>query len=147
MALLVFAVTLVLAVLVSGFAQRSIVSTAVLFFAAGFLAGDETLGLLKFDQNVAAVARLAEIALFGVLFVDGMKISVRDLRVGWHLPLRALLLGMPITLMVTAVLARMSRACPGMRRSSSAPSSARPTRCWCPRSSAAKKFRSNSATY
>ncbi len=106
LALLVFAVTLMCAVLLSGLAQRSILSTAVLFFAAGFLAGDETLGLLTIDQHDPVVARLAEVALFAVLFVDGMKLTLRDLRSGWHLPGRALLLGMPITLLLTAVLAR-----------------------------------------
>jgi NhaP-type Na+/H+ or K+/H+ antiporter len=105
-ALLVFAVTLMCAVLVSGLAQRSILSTAVLFFAAGFLAGHDTLGLLTIDQHDPVVARLAEVALFAVLFVDGMKLTARDLRSSWHLPGRALLLGMPITLLVTALLAR-----------------------------------------
>jgi NhaP-type Na+/H+ or K+/H+ antiporter len=91
---------------VSGLAQRSILSTAVLFFAAGFLAGHDTLGLLTIDQHDPVVARLAEVALFAVLFVDGMKLTARDLRSSWHLPGRALLLGMPITLLVTALLAR-----------------------------------------
>lgn len=106
LALLVFAVTLMAAVLLSGLAQRSILSTAVLFLAAGFLAGDETLGLLTIDQHDPVVARLAEVALFAVLFVDGMKLTLRDLRSSWHLPGRALLLGMPITLLLTALMAR-----------------------------------------
>ncbi len=104
-AVLVFAVTLLLAVLVSALAQRSILSTAVLFLAAGFVAGHDTLGLLDIDQYDAFVARLAEVALFAVLFVDGMKLSFRELRASWHLPGRALVLGMPITLLITALLA------------------------------------------
>lgn len=104
-AVMVFAVTLLIAVLLSALAQRSILSTAVVFLAAGFMAGHDTLGLLDIDQYDAFVARLAEVALFAVLFVDGMKLSFRELRAGWHLPTRALVLGMPITLLITAFLA------------------------------------------
>jgi sodium/hydrogen antiporter len=102
---LVFAITLLLAVLVSGLAQRSILSTAVLFFAAGFLAGHGTLGILHVDANSEFVSHLAEVSLFTVLFSDGMKLSSRELKAGWHLPGRALVLGMPITLLITAALA------------------------------------------
>ena len=49
---------------------------------------------------------LAELALFAVLFTDGMRVGVRDLARAWRLPGRALLLGMPLTLVVTAVVAR-----------------------------------------
>lgn len=101
----VFSVTLLLAVLVSGLAQRSILSTAVLFFAAGFLAGHDTLGILSIDQNSPFVSRLSEIALFTVLFSDGMKLSLPELRSGWRLPGRALFLGLPLTLLITAALA------------------------------------------
>ena len=41
---LVFAITLLAAVLVSDLAERSILSTAVLFLLAGFVAGDGVLG-------------------------------------------------------------------------------------------------------
>lgn len=48
---------------------------------------------------------LAELALFSVLYSDGMKVGFRDLRRAWRLPGRALLLGLPITLLLTAVAA------------------------------------------
>lgn len=48
---------------------------------------------------------LAELALFSVLFTDGQRIGVRDLTLAWKLPGRALLLGMPLTFLVTGVLA------------------------------------------
>ena len=49
------------------------------------------------------VGLVAELALFSVLFTDGMLVGVRDLAVAWRLPGRALLLGMPLTLVGTAV--------------------------------------------
>jgi len=44
------------------------------------------------------VGRFAELALFGVLFTDGMQIGAGDLRSAWGLPGRALLFGFPLTL-------------------------------------------------
>jgi NhaP-type Na+/H+ or K+/H+ antiporter len=51
------------------------------------------------------VAKFAEFALFSVLFTDGMRLGLRDLGAAWRLPGRALFLGMPLTLLGTALLA------------------------------------------
>ncbi len=48
---------------------------------------------------------LAELALFSVLFTDGMRAAIGDVIKAWALPGRALLLGMPLTLLATALLA------------------------------------------
>ena len=104
-AVLVFAGTLLAAVLLSGLAERTVLSTAVLFLVAGFLAGGGVLDLLALQPADPLVIHLAEVALFGVLFTDGMRAGVRDLVSAWHLPGRALLLGLPLTLLVTALLA------------------------------------------
>jgi len=52
------------------------------------------------------VETVAEVALFATLFTDGMRVGVRDLRGAWRLPGRALLFGLPLTLLLTAVLGR-----------------------------------------
>ncbi|HXV81027.1 MAG TPA: cation:proton antiporter [Candidatus Binatia bacterium] len=102
-ALLVFAVTLLVAVFLSEIARRSILSTAVLFLLAGFIAGmGEWISVTSSDPVVSEFSRLA---LFSVLFTDGMRVGVRDLVSAWHLPGRALLLGFPINLLLTAMLA------------------------------------------
>ncbi len=106
MLLTAFAAVLLLAVLISSLAHRTILSTAVLFLAAGFLLGDETLGLLSLQPGSPIVATLAELALFAVLFTDGMRIGWADLRSAWRLPGRALGWGLPLTLLGTALLAR-----------------------------------------
>ncbi len=95
---LVFALTLLLAVLVSGLAHRSVLSTAVLFLAAGFAVGQGALSLVSLRPHDPLVGLLAELALFSVLFTDGMRVGIRDLTSAWELPGRALLLGMPLTL-------------------------------------------------
>ena len=101
---LVFATTLLAAVLLSGLAERTVLSTAVLFLVVGFLTGGVT-NFLTIRPEDPLTIRLAELALFAVLFTDGMRVGVRDLAYAWRLPGRALLLGLPLTLLFTAALA------------------------------------------
>ncbi|WP_233600079.1 sodium:proton antiporter [Micromonospora sp. M71_S20] len=103
--LLCFAAVLLAAVLVSALAHRTILSTAALFLVAGFLLGEDTGGVLHLRADSPIVAQLAELALFAVLFTDGMRVGWADLRSAWRLPGRALGWGLPLTLLVTAVLA------------------------------------------
>lgn len=105
MLLLSFAAVLLVAVLVSALAHRTILSTAALFLVAGFILGPQTTGVLDVRADSPIVATLAELALFAVLFSDGMRVGWRDLRSAWRLPTRALGVGLPLTMAVTAVLA------------------------------------------
>jgi sodium/hydrogen antiporter len=102
---LVFGSTLLLAVLVSDLASRSILSTSVLFLIAGFFLGDGMIGLVHFKAG-HPVEIFLELALFTVLFTDGTRISIGELSAAWRLPGRALLLGMPLTFIVMAALTR-----------------------------------------
>jgi len=103
--LVAFAAVLLLAVLISNLAGRTILSTAVVFLAAGFLLGGGVTDVLPLSPEDGLVGTLAELALFAVLFTDGMRAGWSDLRSAWRLPGRALALGMPLTLVVTALLA------------------------------------------
>jgi NhaP-type Na+/H+ or K+/H+ antiporter len=105
--LLVFAVVLLLGVLLSELASRSILSTAVIFLVGGFLAGQNVLSLTELAHDDKILEIIAELALFSVLFTDGMRIGVRELASAWRLPGRALLFGMPLTLLITALLAHL----------------------------------------
>jgi NhaP-type Na+/H+ or K+/H+ antiporter len=102
---LVFAVVLFAAVVLSELASRSVLSTSVLFLAAGLLAGPAVLGIVDLRPGERAAQQVAEVALFAVLFTDGMRIGARELRRAWRLPGRALLLGMPLTFAGTTLLA------------------------------------------
>jgi len=101
----IFALTLLAAVLISELADRSVLSTAVLFLLTGFVAGEGVLNTVSLGPNDPAVAILAELALFSILFTDGMRLGVKELVSAWNLPGRALLLGLPLTLVGTAFLA------------------------------------------
>jgi NhaP-type Na+/H+ or K+/H+ antiporter len=103
-ALFVYAFSLVVAVLVSHLAQRTVLSTAVLFLASGFVVGDGILGLVVLRPDDPVVWWLVEIALFTVLFTDGMQTGLGDIASAWRLPGRALLLGLPLTLLAIAAL-------------------------------------------
>ncbi|QYG94125.1 sodium:proton antiporter [Iamia sp. SCSIO 61187] len=111
-ALLAFAGVLLVAVLVSERAHRTVLSTAVVFLVAGFLLGDEVLGAVDLGSGDEPVGVVAELALFAVLFTDGMKVGVRELRTAWRLPGRALLVGLPLTIVVIAVFGRFVAGLP-----------------------------------
>lgn len=100
-----FAGLLLLAVLLSSLANRTILSTAALFLVGGFVLGDGVTGVVSLGPGDPMVGTLAELALFAVLFTDGMHAGWQDLRSAWRLPGRALGWGLPLTLLVTAVLA------------------------------------------
>ncbi|HEY1582106.1 MAG TPA: cation:proton antiporter [Chthoniobacterales bacterium] len=104
-ALLIFAITLFFALLLSDLADRSVLSTAVLFLVAGFLVGPGVFHFLRLDHDDPIIRHLAQLTLFSVLYTDGMRAGIRDLINAWQLPGRALLLGMPLTLIATALLA------------------------------------------
>ncbi len=79
-AVLIFAVVLLVAAAISGLARRSILSTAVLFLVSGFVVGAGGLGILSVRPTDSTVSGLIQVALFSVLFTDGMQAGVDDLR-------------------------------------------------------------------
>ncbi|MCZ4119216.1 cation:proton antiporter [Streptomyces sp. H39-S7] len=100
----VFGVALLVAVLVSGLAARSILSTSLLFLLAGAAVGDGALGLVHIAPDSPLVTATADLALFTVLFTDGMHVSFPSLRAAWRNPARALGIGMPLAFAGVAVL-------------------------------------------
>ena len=104
---LAFGVVLVLTVALSGLAARSILSTALVFLVAGAVVGPGFLGLIDVSPQSPAVSGLADVALFTVLFVDGGRLPLPQLRAEWRLSGRALGLGMPLSLVLVAVAAHV----------------------------------------
>jgi len=102
--LLIFSIALLVAVLLSELADRSVLSMAVLFLVAGFLCGPGMLDFIRLTPDDPIVQRLAELALFSILFTDGMRLNLLEFTSKWRLPGRALLIGLPLTLLGTAAL-------------------------------------------
>ena len=102
---LAFSVVLAAAVLVSSRAHRTVLSTTVLFLAAGILLGPQLTGVLSVDPSGGLLYWTTEIALFAVLFTDGLDSPLQSLRKGWRLPARTLGIAMPLTIGLAAALA------------------------------------------
>ena len=101
--LAVFGVLLVAGALISGLARRSFVSLAAAFVIAGFALGEGGAEVLEFDPTSGFVQGLAVVALILILFRDGLHVDQEMLQEAWHLPLRKLVLAMPLTAALVAV--------------------------------------------
>jgi NhaP-type Na+/H+ or K+/H+ antiporter len=106
-ALLVLGGLLVLGALLSGLARRSFLSLTALFALVGFGLGQGGAGVLHFNARSPFVGDLAVVALVVILFRDGLEVEGEMLQRQWHLPLRKLVLAMPITAAVIAVGTRL----------------------------------------
>jgi sodium/hydrogen antiporter len=102
--LAVFGLLLVGGALVSGLARRSLLSLTAAFVVAGFILGRGGLEVLDLDPRSGFVQGLAVIALILILFRDGLEVEEEMLQRAWHLPLRNLVLAMPITAGLVALL-------------------------------------------
>ena len=100
-----FGVMLVLGALISGLAGRSFLSLTAAFVLAGFVLGEGGTELLDFDPTSGFVQALAVVALILILFRDGLEVEEEMLQEAWHLPLRKLLLAMPLTAGLVALAA------------------------------------------
>src|SRR4051794_33090104 len=96
-ALTVLGALLVGGALVSGIARRSMLSLTAVFVLVGVALGSGGLHVLEIDPTGGFVADLAIVALVVILFRDGLEVEAEMLRTEWHLPLRKLVLAMPIT--------------------------------------------------
>ena len=92
--------------LISGVAHRSLLSLTALFVVAGFVLGEGGLEVLQFDPESGFVASLAVVALILILFRDGLEVEAEMLQHAWHLPLRKLVLAMPLTAALVALAAK-----------------------------------------
>ena len=105
---LLFGLCLLVSVLVSGVAARTVLSTSLLFLLAGALAGQGGFGLVMLTPDSPIVGDLADLALFTVLFVDGGALRALRGEGSWRQPARALGLGMPLAFGGVAVLAHFA---------------------------------------
>jgi sodium/hydrogen antiporter len=103
----VLGLLLMLGALVSGLAGRSVLSLAALFVLSGFLLGNGGLDWIDFRARSGFVEDLAFAALIVILFRDGLEVEGEMLQRAWHLPLRKLVLAMPLTTVIVALASRV----------------------------------------
>jgi sodium/hydrogen antiporter len=102
-AALVLGILLVFGALVSGLAKRSFLSLTAVFVVVGFALGQDGLDVLHFGASSPFVQELAVVALIVILFRDGLEVESEMLQTAWRLPLRKLVLSMPITCVLVAL--------------------------------------------
>ena len=80
--------------------SSAIVTPPMLFVAAGFVLSEQILGVVHFELDHELLKLLLEITLVLVLFSDAARIDLKRLRYQHKIPLRMLLIGMPLTILV-----------------------------------------------
>ncbi len=106
-AMIVLGGLLIVGALLSGFVRRSFLSLVALYVLAGFALGQGGLQILDFTAQSGFVKELAILALVVILFRDGIEVEAELLRKHWHLPLRKLLIAMPITAVIIMLAAHL----------------------------------------
>jgi len=101
-----FGALLMLGALLAGLARRSFLSLAPVFILAGFALGEGGFGVLELDPRSGFVEALAVVALIVLLFRDGLEVEEEMLQTAWRLPLRKLVLAMPLTAALVACAAK-----------------------------------------
>ncbi len=86
--------------LVASRLERSPVSGALVFVAAGLLLGPAGLGLIDLQLNSKGIRWLAELTLAVLLFTDSANANLAILRRFEAIPARLLLIGLPLTILL-----------------------------------------------
>ena len=103
----ILAITLALIAfgLISRKIEGSILTGPILFSAFGLIAGPAAFGLIPLQISNEGLHLLAEVTLILVLFSDAANIDLAQLRRDHNLPVRMLLIGMPLTIALGAMVA------------------------------------------
>ncbi len=101
----VVAVVLIGYAAVSGRLHGSVITPALVFVVAGYVLGEEALGLFGADLDSGTVRLLAEITLALVLFTDASALDTRLLSKEAGLPVRLLAIGLPLSILLGTLIA------------------------------------------
>ena len=85
---------------VAGRVERSWISGPIVFTVFGLLIGPVVFDLLSFETDREAIKILAELTLAMVLFIDAANADIGVLRKTRALPIRLLLIGLPLTILL-----------------------------------------------
>ncbi len=93
--------------LVSGRLEGTILTAPLIFVMFGFIAGPGGFGLADIDVEHSAIHIIAELTLILVLFSDAARIDLDRVRRDHDLPMRMLLLGLPLAIGAGAFIAAL----------------------------------------
>jgi len=80
--------------------ERTPINGATVFTAFGLVLGPLGLGILTSRVDAEGLRTLAEMTLALVLFTDAANANLRELKHSFHIPLRLLLIGLPLTILL-----------------------------------------------
>ncbi len=86
--------------LVSGRLQRTIVTAPMVFVALGLLTGAWGLGVIHLSIESGLLPILGELTLILILFTDASRIDLKLLRLEHDIPVRLLVAGLPLTILL-----------------------------------------------
>ncbi len=91
--------------LVSGKLQGTIITAPLVFIIFGFLVGDGGLAIASIDPGHSIMHTIAEFTLIVVLFTDAARLDLKRLWQDHNLPMRMLILGLPLIVVSGAIIA------------------------------------------
>jgi NhaP-type Na+/H+ or K+/H+ antiporter len=98
LSLAIIAGGLLLYSLVSGRLEGTMITAPLAFIAFGFAVGPGGFNVAKVDVGHSAIHIVAELTLILVLFTDAARIDLNRVRRDHNLPVRMLMIGLPITI-------------------------------------------------
>ena len=93
--------------IVAGGVERSWISGPILFTVFGLIVGPEALDLLSFEADRGMLKALAELSLALILFTDAASVDLAVVRRRPGLPVRLLLIGLPLTIVLGYLVAAL----------------------------------------
>lgn len=93
--------------MVSGRLQGTIITAPLTFIVFGLVIGSGGLAVADVDPGHSAIHFVAELTLILVLFTDAARIDLARLRRDHNLPVRMLLVGLPLTMIAGSVFAML----------------------------------------
>jgi NhaP-type Na+/H+ or K+/H+ antiporter len=89
----------------SGRLQGSLITAPIVFIAFGFIIGKGGLNVAEVDPGHSAIHFIAEATLILVLFADSARIDLKQVRRDHSIPVRMLLIGLPLTIAAGTIIA------------------------------------------
>ncbi len=105
LSLAVIAGGLLLYSLISGRLEGTVITAPLVFIVFGFIAGSGGLQVIQIDLEHSAIHFIAEFTLILVLFTDAARIDLSLLRRDHNLPVRMLVFGLPLTIILGLMVA------------------------------------------
>ncbi len=93
-----FFILIIIYSLISKRLNISIISSVMIFVAAGIILGSKSIGIINIIFDSTTFLFIAEIALVLTLFSDASRINISALKGSADLSLRMLIIGMPLTI-------------------------------------------------